>query len=271
MTATAQQDHKDATKGPNGLFKFSTWVHVGDGAADCEQAETGCADAAHFHAWCRLPNQLQHDDIRERALAAKARRIRQLHDSESDASQILESDMAELRRVAAVSDLVDELVATDWWKRQLEAMGDVEEDEVYKHVDRDRARLGELRALDPDARPRDEYDELERHLTGYNERVDARRGELEQPVRASLEQLGQDELVAQIRAERISAEASGAFMECYTRWEWLAGTFTSAGLDRRRVYTDINQLRDAAPEVLDALKAAYAELEAALQRGPRGN
>jgi hypothetical protein len=81
-----------------------------------------CGNPLHFHAWCRLPNQLQHEDIRERALAAKARRIRQLRDPECDAYQILESDMSELLRIGDEGLIVDELANKDWWKRQIDAM-----------------------------------------------------------------------------------------------------------------------------------------------------
>jgi hypothetical protein len=269
-----QQDPKhDATRGPNELFKYSAWVHVGQDAEECEHRETGdCQDVEHFHAWCRLPNQLQHDDIRERALAAKARRIRQLRDPEADGYEILESDMSELRRLSDPSALVDELVNKDWWKRQLEAMSDVEESEDFKTIDKDRERLGELRALDPDQRPKDEFEELERHVSKYMEAIDTRRVELEGPMREAIEALTLDELIGQIREERISAEAASAFMEMYSRWEWFAGTFTSnAPISRKRTFSDLEQLTEAAPEVLEALGTTFPELEASLQRGPKGN
>jgi hypothetical protein len=271
-TVATEQHPKDATKAPGELFRYSDWVHVGVGAEDCEQRETGaCEDFEHFHAWCRLPNQLQHDDIRERALAAKARRIRQLHDPEADAHEILNADMEELRRDATREDLIKEVVAKDWWKRHLEAMGDVEEDEQFKHIGNDRERHSELRALDPERRPRDEYDELERHLAAYSDRVDARRAELEQPLSLSLEQLTTEDLIKQIREERINAEATSAFMDAYSRWEWVAGTFTDSTSVRRRSFGHPEQLTEAAPEVLEALRATFAALEASLQRGPRGN
>jgi hypothetical protein len=273
-TVATEQDQqpKDATSSPNQLFRYSKWVHVGDGAEGCATAEIGCTDPGHFHAWCRLPNQLQHEDIRERALAAKARRIRQMRDPAADAHEILESDMAELDRVAAVADLVHELVGKDWWKRQLEAMADVEEDEEFKHVEKDRERHKELRAMDPDARPRDEYEELDRHLDAYNTRVTARAEELTVPVRASLEQLSKEELIGQIREERVTAEAATAFMATYSRYSWLAGTYTSAApVDRQRAFRSMEQLEEASPEVLEALRSTFAELETSLQRGPQGN
>src|SRR4051812_46998613 len=180
-TATPPTKDTDATKSPDQLFRYSAWVHVGAGAERCEEGETGsCGNPLHFHAWCRLPNQLQHQDIRERALAAKARRIRQLRDPESDAYAVLESDMDELGRVANPDDLVVELANKDWWKRQLEAMADVEPQDASKPAERARDRLNELRAADSDDRPKDEYEELDRHLARFNELVEARRAELDE-------------------------------------------------------------------------------------------
>jgi hypothetical protein len=129
-----------------------------------------------------------------------------------------------------------------------------------------------LRGTDPDARPADEFEELERHLASYNAAVEARRVELEEPVRASLGQLSMGELVEQVREDRVSAEASSAFMATYSRWSWLAGTYTSnAPVGRKRSFSDMEQLEEAAPEVLEALRETFQELETSLQRGPQGN
>jgi len=272
-TAEDQQGPRDALKTPDELYRYSAWVHAGAGAQDCADAETGtCADPLHFHAWCRLPNQMQHGDIRERALAAKARRIRQLKDPASDAHVVLESDMDELMQDGDVEVIIDELVSRDWWKRRLDAMTDVEELEEFKTIDRDRERMAELRKLDGDARPRDEYEELERHITRYGELVDEKLAAVERPLREATAALGRDELVAQVRRERINAEATQAFMDTFSRWEWVAGTFTCRdAVARRHVWSDPAQLVDAPPEALDAVREAFAELEAALQRGPKGN
>jgi hypothetical protein len=272
-TATPPTKDTDATKSPDQLFRYSAWVHVGAGAERCEEGETGsCGNPLHFHAWCRLPNQLQHQEIRERALAAKARRIRQLRDPESDAAAVLESDMDELVRVADVDELVEELAGKEWWKRQLEAMADTEADDDFKNVERDRDRFNELRALDPDERPKDEYEELDRHLARFNDRVDARRAELDEPVKASYAQMSKEQLVSEIREERITAESSQAFMDAYSVNAWLAGCYRSDDpINRQRSFLGAKVLAEAAPEVLDALRATFSELEASLQRGAQGN
>jgi hypothetical protein len=59
-------------------------------------------------------------------------------------------------------------------------------------------------------------------------------------------------------------------MESYSRWEWLAGSYTSAHpVDRQRRFRDVDQLVEAAPEVLDVLQRTFSELESSLQRGRR--
>ena len=285
MEATAEQGQnsavakaiadglKDAERTTGELFKFSSWVHLGTGAADCEDAENGaCGNPLHFHAWCRLPNQFQHQDIRERALAAKARRIRQLRDPETDAFEILEADIGELRRAGDKNALVDELVSKDWWKRQLEAMGVVEEREEFQTIERDRERIAEIRRMPEDKQPADELAEIERHMGAYADAVEEERLKAEQPLREALEGMELDELLAQIREDRVGAEGSQVFMETYSKWEWYAGTFTSANpIERQRRFQSLEHLEQAAPEAVDALRVVFGEMETSLQRGARGN
>jgi hypothetical protein len=61
-------------------------------------------------------------------------------------------------------------------------------------------------------------------------------------------------------------------MATYSRYSWLAGTYTSAApVDRQRAFRSMEQLEEASPEVLEALRSTFAELETSLQRGPQGN
>jgi REP element-mobilizing transposase RayT len=176
---TAEPQHNgrpdDATRAPDELFRYSTWVHAGHGAAECEDREN-CSDPQHFHAWVRLPNQFQHQEIRERALAVKARRIRQYRDPETDAHVVMESDLDEIRHDREF--MVEELVSKEWWKRHLDAMAAVEEAEEYEHIERERERLMELRAMTPEQQPADELGELERHFGSYSEKIEVKLREL---------------------------------------------------------------------------------------------
>jgi hypothetical protein len=270
--AEPEQDQEyrasDSTRTTSELFRYSGWVHVGQGAEECEQREGGCIDPQHFHAWCRLPNQFQHQDIRERALAAKARRIRQLNDPDTDAHVILEAELAEL---TDRDELVEEIVAKDWWKRQLDAMKDVEERDEYEHIDKDRERFAELQALPEADRPADEYAELERHFKAYSDAVERAREDLERPIRDAAEGMDDGELRAEVRVNQVAAEGTSVFMDVYARYQWFAGTYTTAAYDRQRRFQTIEELHEAAPEIIEALRTTFGDLETALQRGAGGN
>jgi len=148
---------------------------------------------------------------------------------------ILEDELDALARAgeAAKEQLVDELVSKDWWRDYLEATRDVQEREVgdegekpYATIEDDQRRYRQLDALPEDERPKDEYEELERHITAYNTAVDERHREVEAPRRASLAERDLNALIDLIRDERISAEANGEFMHVYSIYEWLVGCLT---------------------------------------------
>lgn len=272
----------DAGKTPAQLFKYSSHVHVGPGAEDCPHGTDGlCEEVDHFHAFCRLPNQFQHSDIRQRALAAKARRLRQLKDPEADSFQILEVEMETLQHEGDKQALVDELVNVEWYKDHLEALRELEEPEGGKDdgepsewatVDADRERLKQILAMDPDGRPDEERQEIERHLAKYDEAVEERRKAIQKPRREALERLEMPELVDLVRKQRIDAEANAAFMEAYSKWEWFSGTTKpTLSKTREKAFASIEDLEQADVEVITALREAFNELESSLQRGATGN
>jgi hypothetical protein len=272
VPAVTVEQASDAGKTPAELFRYTTYVHLGEGADACEDACTGlCEDAAHFHAFVRLPNQFQHADIRRRAQADKARRLRQLRDPESDAATVLDADMAELLRVGDMVALVDELVNKEWWKDHLEAMREVEELELYEHITADRERLQQISELPADKQPADERDELTKHTQAYSDAVEAKRDELQAPRRQALESLAPEKLVELVREDRIEAEATAQFMETYSKWEWFSGTLRPPGRPAQKLYDSIEALEDESPEIIDAIRAAFQDLERSFQRGPTGN
>jgi hypothetical protein len=156
----------------------------------------------------------------------------------TDAYEVLESDMDELvrarrrgrraRRRARRQGLVEAPAGGD---------GRGREREEFKHVERDRERLAELRALDPDERPKDELrgarpppgplQRARRRAPRRARRAGARAFEMSSRASSS----------SQIREERITAEASQAFMDTYSKWEWLAGTYRSEDpINRQRSF-----------------------------------
>lgn len=248
------------------MFEYSSFVHVGPGASDCEDGEDGsCGDPLHFHAWCRLPNRFQINSIREKAQAAKARAVRQLRDPETDKSAILESDMETLLGLDDKESLVAELLSKTYWRAHIEAVREVAEEERFEHIEEDQERWRVLDATDPEQRDQDEYNELIKHLDAWNEAVDKARDERQEPERQALEAKSIEELVDLIRTDRITAEANQAFMATYSVWEWFIGTLkprdSARGTPVDRAYGSVEQLRAAAPEIIQALEEAFNELE----------
>lgn len=258
------------------MFSFSGYVHVGPGAETCAGGEDGsCADPLHFHGWCRLPNPYQKESIREKALAAKARRARMLRDADCDAWEILEQDMESLSRASdgnGNEDLVEELIAQRYWENQSEAMKNVQDKEEYEHIEEDLERYRALGVQPEEERNESEYKSLEKHISAFEDAIEEERKELEQPERESLMSRDTYDLVEMIREQRIEAESNEWFMREYTKWTQFIGTMkprpADKGLPNERFFGDINHLKDqAAPEVVDALSEMFGELESSKNKG----
>lgn len=268
---------------PEQMFRYSGWVHVGPAADECEAIDedkgtNDCSDPRHFHAWCRLPNQFQHREIREKALAAKARKVRQLRDEETDAHAILEDSLDQFAHQGdeAIPVLVEELLGKDWWQDYLVAAGEVQEREEgvddddepvkpFAHIEEDQRRHAELKAMPEDDRPADEYEELTRHLARYAELVKERQDEIREPKKQALVERGINGLLDLVRDQRINAAGTDEFMHIYSTWTWLVGTLEQPG--GAAVWApNPAGLVHVAPEVLEAVKELFDDLEATEQR-----
>jgi hypothetical protein len=258
------------------LLKFSDEVHVGEGAEECEKKSNGsCENPEHFHAFIRLPNQFQRESLAEKADAARARRLRQLRDPESDISSILDVELEEKRRQSDHAELIEEVVTFDFLKDHMAAMREVAEDEDFEHIEDDRERLRALSLMEEEDRPADEFKELQDHVLAYQEKVNEARERIQQPLRDSLNDKGVDDLLDIIRAERVTAICNEAAERAWSRWEWFIGTLKSRvpkklNAPQERVFENIDALNSAAPEVIDALERAYRDIEAAAGRSVQG-
>lgn len=272
------------------LFRYSAWVHLGPGAENCDdisedpaQPKNDCSNPLHFHAWVRLPNQFQHDTIREKALAAKGRRARQLRDPSTDAHDALEEALdGEARKGEAARDqLVEELLDRTRWKDYAEAVRavvDIDEDveveegedppKLYGHIAADQQRFEELvikAADDPGVLDGDEYKELDAHIKSYLDAVAAAHEEVVGPLKAELAELDINALIDRVREERIRKECNTHFMTVYHRWEWLYCTYRCP--NDERIYASFEQLDAIAPEVYEALRATFDDLEQSQNMG----
>jgi hypothetical protein len=280
-------------KTPEQLFQHALWVHVGAGAADCPRAKSAaaidageaveladCPDQAHFHAWIRLPNRIQRDEIQERALAAKARRVRLLNDPESDAATIMRDTVDALAARESRETVIEEILSDDWAEdRQTARIEVIEEadDGVFDHIDADIERYSEILAMDAEQRESlaDELAGLERHLTAYRAAIEQKVEDIRTPRRARLEQLDLTELLNKVSRLRIQNEGIQAFHNTYRMWAWLAGTWKAkpASPTQRpeRVFDSVEQIREMPDEVLGALEEGFNRLRAAFDGGVSGN
>lgn len=254
------------------MYRWSAWVHVGPGADQCEAVneEAGtndCSNPLHHHLWCRLPNQYQHREIREAALAAKARRARLYRDPDSNASVILDGELESIgaEGEGAKGAVIDELVGKDWWRDYIEAQASVREVEgedgtkTFEHIERDMTRWRELAALDPEERPDDEWADLEGHIVAYNEAIDAEREAAAKPRREALLERDISGLLDMLRKQRVDVESNGEFSHEYATLEWLSCTLTKP--DGEPAFASREVLVKQDEQVLEALKATYLDLE----------
>jgi len=268
-TAASEQDHAS-------LFRYSRFLHVGPGAAACEEGELGtCADPLHFHAWLRIPNPFQHNSIREKALAAKARKLRLLRDEDSDIRVILDGSLEEMVHQDDREELVQEIVNKDYVKDYWQAMREVGEEEEFATIEDDRERYRVLDLMPEEERPAEEYAELSNHLESYSAKVMESFNAIQKPLRDSLEDKSIQELADICREDRIEAEAQQAFKETYDMYEWFIGTMKpkdlTKGWPQDRVFGDINHLKRASGEVIAALDEAFTELDAEAGRQLKGS
>lgn len=253
--------------------RWATDVNVGPGAESCDDPAS-CTDSDHFHAWLRVVNPFVRDDIREQAMAARARRLRQFRDSESNSSLILDGELDELRaeaeRDGSTEGLIDRVLLKDWGRRHLEAMREAGEEEDFQHIEADRKRFAELSERSDDERPADEYRELDKTIVAYGERVEELRKVAEAPVRESLADKTIDELLAIVREDRIAAEGNSAFFDAWVRANVVAGTYKPASDGKRptqRMFQSNDDLAALNTEEATALRQAFVDLEAQFQDG----
>jgi hypothetical protein len=122
----------------------------------------------------------------------------------------------------------------------------------------------------------EELVKLREHFEAYAQAVDEAMKELQQPKYDALKDKSVDELVDLVRDQRMEADGDATFAHIYSTWTWLLGTYTTAlGPDKKhhtRRFSDLADLKEAEPEVIEAIQTSFTELESTMQRGtPAGN
>lgn len=255
------------------IFRFSDFVHVGQGSADCEHREDGkCADREHFHAWIRLPNKFQIVQIREKGQAARARVIRQAKDEETDRWEIVENQVAEAM-LGGREGVIAELLGRNEWKLYRQAMTELVNDDdaegegedprsPWADIEEDQARFRHLSSLPEEERDADELGELSRHLSKWNETFDARMEELRAPEKETLEGRTDEQLEGMVREYAVTEQADAIFSRVFARWQMVVCTLKpNGGRPKDRAFGSPQQLEAESAEVLAGLEVAFNELE----------
>lgn len=236
---------------------------------------------AGFTAFVRLPNDYQHKDIREKAMAAKARRIRALRNTSTDAWEVLEFEMNSAAEAeGALENLAHEIMLDRADRDRYAAMTEVNEREEYEHVRQDQERFRSMQAMED--RPEEEWEELVNHLAGYARAIDAETEKIQEPRKEALVGLGLDGLMEKVRERRIDAEGRRAFNDTYAFWQTYVGTLklpegfdpahiTQESMPRERVFATEQELREVDPLVGTRVTEAFEMLEGALSTLSAGN
>jgi hypothetical protein len=277
------------------LFEFSRYLHVGPKAEECEEGEEGtCQNPLHFHAWVRLPNKFQHKDLRDKGLAAKARKMRALRDPETDSYAVLQDRMEALNDPANIGAVIEEVLAKDWPVDYVTAVADLAdkddpEDEngerkMWEHIDQDRERytaLVEEQASKPEDEQSEEFKQIGKRIEAYIDALKERVNEIQEPKRVALAERGIEGVLEVLRKQRIDDEGDGAFLHVYNEWMWYVCTLkpVESGIPSQRVWSALGHVNDPqpgtmwaeAPEVIEAVERAFNELDEALRLAARGN
>lgn len=268
------------------LFQWNAWVHVGEGVEECaltkaladderdrSAALPSCTNDDHFHAWVRLPNPLQRRDIMDKAQAARARKMRELRDPDSDAAAILEDDLAAITEDMR-DDLIEEMLAREFSEHQYKATVEVldidseddpgddgEAPKLYGLIDQDieeLARLEEAEDRDDEAIAR-----LSKHIDAYHAAVTERTEELQSSRRSALAELPFETIIDRVRKDRMEWIAGEVQMAAFQNWQMFVCTLKprSTGRPTKRVWDDFSDMRfNAAPEAISAVRDTLTRL-----------
>lgn len=240
-------------------------------------------DEVGFVAFVRLPNDYQHRDVREKALAAKGRRIRQLKHPDTDANVVLESELDAIASTdGGDAAVIGELLAETYYRDREEAAQDVGEEEEWENIRQDQERWSALNTSSVDDRSADEWKELTEHIAKYARAVETRLDAIQKPRRELLEQLDMNELIDKAREKRIEAESRRVFNDIYGFYQTYfctlkvpegfdAAHITPDTMPRQRYFDSEQDLREYDPKVVAELREAFDSLENSLAALTVGN
>lgn len=266
--APEPEQHPAETARPKKLNEYSGYIHVGPGAEECEHGtDAACENQDHFHAWCRLPNQFERQDLNTRGAAAAAKRRRSLNEEDSNSRVILDGELEGIKHRGDRDVLVSEIVGLHFLEDHLEATRDVEAEHAeFEQIDDHKERLRVLEEMPEAERPEEEFTTLRKMVMEHTALVNAAREQLEAPRKEALNERTLDELVEIVRDQRIDGLCNQAHSEEYAKWEWYTCTFKPKAPDKpgfpsERAFSSITAFLAGPPEALEAIADKMTRLE----------
>jgi hypothetical protein len=246
------------------IFEWSGDVHVGRGADECDW-QAGCQTPGHFHAWMCLANAFQIRDIGDKARAAKARKIRALKDAgngdpekASDSYVTLEAMLDERRQ--EMGAVIAEVVQNSVSKQLGLIYKELNEEEEFENASQDSEEFARQAALPEEERDPEEYAELQKSQEKFAQALQDRVERRTDAERQSLEAMSEDEVIDLLRTKLINEEATQAYLNTYYTWLMFVGTRDIVDHAKRK-FAALPELKNAAPEIVSALRKMMEKLE----------
>jgi hypothetical protein len=257
----------EATRTTEELFQWSTYVHVGAGATECEHGEDGtCTDFPHFHAWLKLPNVFQTRDIQDKAEAARARKRRALKDPTTDAYAVLEEGIEAWGLTPETLELLAGQLASQRVQAEYTQLREsLLEDDRFEHYAADIEEFKRLGDVPEEERDEEDFERLGKMVEEFKDEYLAAINRRVATETERLKQIPKDELLDLERRNVIDVTAGEVFLHTKYTWSYFicalkpvkAGTaFPSA-----RVFENPEAMKGAPPEVVNALRDAFRSLE----------
>lgn len=267
----------EATRTTSELFQWSTFVHVGDGAEECEHRLDGeCQAEEHFHCWLCLPNLFQQRDLNDKARAAKARKRRTLMQSgadgapASDAYLVLEEQLEGWALSDRAYETLVRLIAErNVLQQYREIMDELAELEQFENRGQDVEEYQRLLDVEEDERDGEAFDRLRADMEDYAHEFEERRKARVERELEALTNTPREDVIDIERQFQIGEISSEVYLHIYYTWAYFtcARVPTLKGHANKRIFKSPDDLRDAPPEVLIALKDAYRSLETRMTAG----
>ncbi len=244
-----------------------TKEHVEDRKAFSAYRRDVLREDLDLDAHIRIPNQFQRGRMKEEADAARARKLRDLRNPESNASLAVENQLDQIYGEMDEAGLRNALLAraqpmaTARAQLEIQLADPDEHPEWAEYATIDRQQQAYSRMLRAGHSETEEFKACEAILVSYAQLLSDRVEDELEPTRLMLEGEGRTELDVRLKKVLQREICDGAFMEAYNQWQIYFGTRDQKN-HHKLYYPSFDRLLDEDPERLDVLLTEFVQLEA---------